>query len=179
MSDAERVLRSASERPGGHADRDDRSEPFVVGVLVRRLQHAHDVAWAAHVDATLSGLEYTVLRTISEQPRIEQGILAARVSLQRSTMADVGRRLEQRGLISRRVNPQDARSKLLELTVRGRSTLQDVDDRVPALAAALLADDEEDLSSLLRRLEDLADRWDVLGLPIEPEPAGGIVSPRP
>ena len=71
------------------------------------------------------------------------------------------------------------RSKLLELTVRGRSTLQDVDDRVPALAAALLADDEEDLSSLLRRLEDLADRWDVLGLPIEPEPAGGIVSPRP
>ena len=150
----------------------------MVGVLVRRLQHAHDMAWAAHVDETLSGLEYTVLGTIRDQPGIEQGVLAGRVSLQRSTMADVGRRLEQRGLISRQVNPRDARSKLLDLTARGRATLQDADDRVPALAAALLADDE-DPSSLLRRLEDLADRWDELGPPTEPGPSGGMVSPHP
>ena len=148
----------------------------VIGVLVRRLQHAHDLAWATHVDATLSGLEYTVLGTVRDHPGIEQGTLAGRVSLQRSTMADVGRRLEQRGLISRRINPQDARSKLIELTPAGSRTLRAAEDRVPALAAALL-DDDEDPSSLLRRLEDLADRWDVLAPPTEAGPPGGIVTP--
>ena len=178
MSEAVRVHHHAVDRPVRLPTRVDRRGSVVVGVLVRRLQHAYDVAWAMHVDATLSGLEYTVLGAIRDQPGIEQGTLAARVSLRRSTMADVGRRLEQRDLISRRVNPLDARSKLLELTAPGRSTLQDADDRVPALAAALLADDE-DPSSLLRRLEDLADRWDVLGPSLEIEPADRIVSSRP
>lgn len=140
----------------------------VVSVLVRRLQHAHDAAWDRLVGPGLRGAEHAVLVAVHHNPGIEQGTLAALVSLQRSTMADVGRRLEQRELIVRRANPFDARSKQWELTGRGEAVLHDVADRLRALDGALLADD--DAPVLLRRLAALADRWDLLGMADDADP---------
>jgi MarR family transcriptional regulator, temperature-dependent positive regulator of motility len=133
------------------------------GFLVRRLYQAYTAAWARHVDPVLTGPQYAVLTAVSAYPEVDQGSLAAVVALDRSTMADVCRRLEDRGLISRTVAPSDGRRKLLGLTAQGAEVLGGVAARVDRLEGALMRDeglapDDE----LLLRLELLSRRWETV-----------------
>ena len=129
------------------------------GFLARRLYQAYTAAWGRQVDATLTGPQYAVLATIDEHPSIDQGSLAASVALDRSTMADVCRRLEERGLIERAQAPSDGRRKLLGLTDEGRDTLHAVYARVQELDRRLLAH-QADGVALLEELAKLAATWE-------------------
>ncbi len=130
------------------------------GFLARRLHQAYTAAWGRHVDAVLTGPQYSVLATIAEHPAADQGSLAASVALDRSTMADVCRRLEQRGLIERATAPSDGRRKLLDLTASGRDTLDAVTERVRRLDDRLLAQ-HPDAVALLDELATLAATWEA------------------
>lgn len=132
------------------------------GFLARRLHQAYTAAWGRQVDAVLTGPQYAVLASIDEHPQADQGSLAASVALDRSTMADVCRRLEERGLIARAAAPSDGRRKLLELTEEGRSTLTSVHEKVRDLDARLLAH-HADSAALLDELAALAETWEHIG----------------
>lgn len=133
------------------------------GFLARRLYQAYQAAWARHVDATLTGPQFAVLVTVEVHPEVDQGTLASSVALDRSTMADVCRRLEDRGLIARRTAPSDGRRKLLTLTEAGSATLQDIGARVRSLEDELLADhDDEARRRLLDDLNGLSESWEKI-----------------
>ncbi|XHU05447.1 MarR family winged helix-turn-helix transcriptional regulator [Amycolatopsis sp. WGS_07] len=71
------------------------------GYGARRLYQAYLAAWNRHVDSVLTGPQFAVLSAVRAYPGFDQTALAKAVALDTSTMADVCRRLENRGLIVR------------------------------------------------------------------------------
>jgi DNA-binding MarR family transcriptional regulator len=132
------------------------------GFLVRRLYQAYAAAWLRHVDTALTGPQFAVMTAVAAYPRVDQGSLANCVALDRSTMADVCRRLEDRALIQRDTAPADGRRKLLSLTDEGESVLEDVTRRVARLNTRLMDGDEEvaEFTELLVLLDQLSERWE-------------------
>ncbi|NMO90578.1 MarR family winged helix-turn-helix transcriptional regulator [Actinomycetospora sp. TBRC 11914] len=132
------------------------------GFLVRRLYQAHAAAWLRHVDTALTGPQFAVMTAVQAYPRVDQGSLATCVALDRSTMADVCRRLEDRALIQRDTAPADGRRKLLSLTAQGESVLADVTRRVSRLNLRLMDGDEDTdgFAELLLALDQLSERWE-------------------
>jgi DNA-binding MarR family transcriptional regulator len=69
--------------------------------------------------ADLRPVEYATLTTLDAEPGIDQRRLAARVAIDRMSASQLVERLEERGLISRHVDPDDRRAHLLRLTPMG------------------------------------------------------------
>ena len=70
----------------------------------------------------LTPLEWGVIRYLNRhngEPDIDQAGLAARIGIDRNTASQLVDRLEQIGLLERRVNGDDRRARLLRLTSRG------------------------------------------------------------
>lgn len=132
------------------------------GYLARRLHQAYTAAWARRVDPVLTGPQYSVLVTVDAHPDLDQGSLAHTVALDRSTMADVCRRLEDRGLIARTQAPADGRRKLLGLTDDGREALARVHRRARELEQELMAEHAIDVDQLLVHLDALSRRWETV-----------------
>jgi DNA-binding MarR family transcriptional regulator len=132
------------------------------GYQVRRLHQAYLAAWVRSVDPTLTGPQFAVLTAVDAAPGNDQSAMASAVALDTSTMADVARRLERRGLIVRRTAADDGRRKLLFLTEDGERALRHADDRVRALEVRLFEHyaSGEERSRLLRELTELADHWE-------------------
>jgi DNA-binding MarR family transcriptional regulator len=78
-------------------------------------------------------------------------------------MADVARRLENRGLIVRRTAADDGRRKLLHLTEEGERTLRDANLRARRLDERLLAPfGAEQREDIMQLFTSLADHWEGL-----------------
>ena len=73
---------------------------------------------AAHQGVT--GPQRLAIRIIGRNPGISAGGLAAILHLHPSTLTEILRRLQRRGFVRRRPDPNDRRRALLDLTVRGR-----------------------------------------------------------
>jgi DNA-binding MarR family transcriptional regulator len=71
-------------------------------------------------------VQYAVLQTVANQPEIDQRSLARAVGLDTSTIAGVVDRLEARGLLQRRLSPEDRRLRLLRLQPAGVALLAEV-----------------------------------------------------
>lgn len=155
---------SAAPPGDGAAGPPDTPEPLrsAPGFLVRRLYQAHAAAWLRHVDTALTGPQFAVMTAVQAYPRVDQGSLATCVALDRSTMADVCRRLEDRALIQRDTAPADGRRKLLSLTDQGESVLAEVTRRVSRLNLRLMDTDEDadGFAELLALLDQLSERWE-------------------
>ncbi|PVZ14990.1 MarR family transcriptional regulator [Actinomycetospora cinnamomea] len=131
------------------------------GYGARRLYQAYLAAWSRHVDAVLTGPQFAVLSAIRAYPDADQTALAGAVALDTSTMADVCRRMERRGLITRHAAPHDARAKVLELTEEGAAALAEVFRRARRLDEALLEGCPAELRPHLASLfNDLGAHWE-------------------
>lgn len=62
-----------------------------------------------------------VIRIVARFPGIPAGQLAKLLHLHPSTLTGIVQRLDQRGLLRRRIDPRDARRTLLVLTGKGRA----------------------------------------------------------
>lgn len=103
-----------------------------------------------------TGAQLFVLRQIDAAPGLSIGELAARTLTGQSTVSEVVTRLVERGMVSRRANPADARQTRLQLTARGRAAVQDTEPTAQErLADGLVALDTNDREQLARALE----RW--------------------
>jgi DNA-binding MarR family transcriptional regulator len=126
------------------------------GHLIRRAEQIHTRVWAATVDGTLTSPQFAVLTALAAEGALDQATIGEMVSLDRSTMADVAQRLEQRGWVTRGRDPADGRRRVLELTPDGRSVLVRVTPLVERLGDELLGDlsetERRTLLELLGRL---------------------------
>ena len=67
---------------------------------------------------------YAVLSLVGVRGRVRLTELATDLGLPLTTASDVVRRLEARGDVRRRANPEDGRSSLFELTAAGKRAWQ-------------------------------------------------------
>jgi len=133
------------------------------GYVARRLYQSYVALWARAVDPVLTGPQFAVLTAVRAYPGVDQGSLAASVALDRSTMADVVRRMEDNGLIVRETAMHDGRRKLLYLTDEGRRRLDEVERRTRSLDQDLMRGfSAADRERWLREMTALAGHWEGL-----------------
>lgn len=105
---------------------------------LHRAKQAADAAFDGNSpDVTTS--QMLVLRAISEDDDQSQTDIVARTGIDRSTAAELIRRLVDRGLVARRRTRQDARRYALRLTDRGHDLMTASTQAAAATEAALLA----------------------------------------
>lgn len=102
--------------------------------------------------------EVVVLRMVAAEPGRSQRSLAPALQVQASHLVAVIDRLQQRGLLERRTNPNDRRAYALHLTRRGRAVLSrvmGVSQRHEAeLTGGLTEAERKTLENLLARIAE-------------------------
>nr|WP_078649347.1 MarR family transcriptional regulator [Streptomyces ochraceiscleroticus] len=124
---------------------------------MRRSLQAYTAVWQATV-GDVTPPQYAVLLTVREQPDIDQSRLGRVTGIDLATLAPLVHRLEQRDLLTRRVDPANRRRKLLRLTDDGVRALErtgPLADEVDAVALrGLTADQRASLTDALRSISD-------------------------
>lgn len=111
----------------------------------------------------LTPRQYAILLTVAQHEGLSQTSLVEKTGIDRSTLADIIRRLLKKGLIQRRRTKEDARAYAVRLTESGTRILKQVeplarrvDDRI---LAALPGQQRErfvqDLNTIVRALGTL------------------------
>lgn len=94
------------------------------GFLIRRLHQIHCALFAEEVpDATITPVQYSLLSTLEEFGELDQNSLSHRIGLERTSVAEVLPRLEDRQLIERKRSEEDGRIRLVALTADGKALL--------------------------------------------------------
>ena len=127
-------------------------ENSILDLLSRVQQVSHEMFAKTVGDDTLTSRQYAVLAAISRDEGPSQTRIVELTGIDRSTLADIVRRLLRKGLITRRRRKEDARAYALRLTAEG--------EKVLARAAPLVARVQESILGPLpasRRRELLAD----------------------
>ena len=123
------------------------------GHLLRRAVQAMNLLWDAEVSHTITSPQFAALNALYAEPNLDQRSLGQRVSLDRSTMAEVVSRLSTRGLIRTERDPRDGRRKTIMLTTRGLHTVQHLIPRTHAMTDRLVGPlDARQRDELLRLL---------------------------
>lgn len=128
-------------------------ERSAVHLLHRAGQCAADIFDGEMAEADLTPRQYAVLATVAQNEGLSQTGLVERTGIDRSTLADVVRRMLKKGLLQRRRTREDARAYAVKLTEEGwrvlklaEPTAKDVDERI--LAALPTRQREQFLSDL-------------------------------
>lgn len=110
-----------------------------VGYLIRRAQQRHVAAWTRIASSEISSVQYTILVVLDARGEASQRELCDDADLDRSTIADLVARMERKGLIARRRDPQDARRNTVSLTDAGRAERERLRPLVDQVQEALVA----------------------------------------
>ncbi len=128
------------------------------GHLIRRAQQVHYWLWNAQVSSEVTSPQFAVLYALRAEKNIDQKTLGERVSLDRSTTAEVVARLTARGLIQRFRDSRDGRRNLLRLTAAGVRTTERLIPKAVRMNRLLVsALSEREQSELLRMLNLVVD----------------------
>lgn len=123
------------------------------GHLLRRALQAMNQLWDHEVSHTITSPQFAALNALYAEPAIDQRTLGERISLDRSTMAEVVARLSARGLITTARDSQDGRRKTIRLTPKGVATLQHLIPRTHEMTRRLVgALDTKQREEMLRLL---------------------------
>jgi len=90
-----------------------------VGNLIRRAQQLHLSTWARVASPDITSAQYSILVVLDRLGEASQRELCDEVDLDRSTIADLVRRMEKADLIARRRADGDARRNVVTLTEHG------------------------------------------------------------
>ena len=94
------------------------------GYLIRRLHQIHLALFLEECKAyKVTPVQYSVLAALGNRV-LDQVSLGGELGLDRTNVADVLARLERRGLLSRRPDPDDTRARLAALTPKGKQLVQ-------------------------------------------------------
>ena len=98
------------------------------GPLIRRFHQIGLSIFAKEFkDTDTTPLQFSILWTLNLNPDIDQITLAQMVALDRTTCSNIVSRMEKKGELVRRVNPQNKRAKLVTLTAKGKKLLKEVE----------------------------------------------------
>lgn len=96
-----------------------------IHLLHRAGQCAGDLFAEEVVASGLTPRQFAVLIAISNEEGLSQTDLVERTGIDRSTLADIVRRLLKKGLVNRRRTKSDARAYAVRLSEKGRQALDD------------------------------------------------------
>ncbi len=131
-----------------------------IHLLHRAGQCAADIFTAEMAGLDLTPRQFAVLLTVSKNEGLSQTDLVMLTGIDRSTLADIVRRMLKKGLLQRRRTREDARAYAVKLTDEGMRILaealpkvQSVDERIlkaltPEQQATLVADLKKIVDSL-------------------------------
>lgn len=138
-----------------------RLERSPVHLLHRAGQCAGEVFAAEMTAGELTPRQYAVLVTVAQHEGLSQTGLVERTGIDRSTLADVVRRMLKKGLLQRRRTKEDARAYAVKLTDEGRQLLQTTESQANRVDSRIL----EALPSRQREqfVEDLTAIVEALG----------------
>jgi MarR family transcriptional regulator, temperature-dependent positive regulator of motility len=123
------------------------------GHLLRRAVQAMNVLWDEEVSHTITSPQFAALNALYSKPGMDQRTLGRRISLDRSTVAEVVARLSARGLIRTERDARDGRRKVIKLTNKGLSALRQLIPRTHVMTGRLVgALDAPGQAELLRLL---------------------------
>ncbi|WP_369125684.1 MarR family winged helix-turn-helix transcriptional regulator [Catenulispora rubra] len=125
--------------------------------LMRLALQEHAARWQEALP-NLTKPQYAVLRAIGEQPGIEQSAVSTAAGTDKATLAAILQRLEDRGLLTRAVDPTDRRRRLIHLTPAGEKEIGATFPQVAEVDAQLLERltprERDQLQRLLAKLTD-------------------------
>jgi len=123
------------------------------GHLLRRALQVMNQLWEEEVSPSITSPQFAALNALYAGSRIDQRTLGERISLDRSTMAEVVSRLSARGLIRAERDARDGRRKTITLTGKGLACVQQLIPRTHAMTDRLVgALDPDERAELLRLL---------------------------
>jgi len=138
----------------------DRLGRSPIHLLHRAGQCAGDIFHAEMQDGDLTPRQLAVLVTVAQNEGLSQTGLVDRTGIDRSTLADIVRRMQKKGLLHRKRTKEDARAYAVRLTDEGRRVLRAaeplarrVDERV--LEALPTRQREQFIDDLLAIVETL------------------------
>ncbi len=146
-----------------------RSGPLDVSALhlLHRAGQCAEVLFTNEAGKTdLTPRQYAILATVNQQPDISQTGLVEQTGVDRSTLADIVRRLVKKGLLQRKRTRRDARMYAVRLTSKGLSALNSLKPaaaRVDQRLLSVLKSDQrssfiEALGEIVRAMNRAANR---------------------
>lgn len=127
---------------------------FYTGFLIRRAQQRHIYLWQRIVSGEISSPQFGVMSNLQTNPGLSQVDLCVALDLDRSTIADMVRRLVGKRLIERLFDPSDKRKYRLFLSDLGKSEFKRLEPKVRELDKVLTGNlshrDNVELSRLLK-----------------------------
>jgi DNA-binding MarR family transcriptional regulator len=135
--------------------------------LHRDGQCAGEIFHAEMRDGDLTPRQLAVLVTVAQNEGVSQTGLVDRTGIDRSTLADIVRRMQKKGLLQRRRTKEDARAYAVKLTDEGKRVLRSaeplarrVDDRIldalPSKQRELFIDELQSIVATLQKMSSSA-----------------------
>ena len=144
----------AGQTPGSRARLWERP-----GHLVRRLHQIHVAMFLeACGEFGITPIQYAVMTTLLNRPGADQVTVARDAGIDRTNVADVLSRLEQRGIVVRETSKEDRRQRIARLSSKGDRIARDMENaslRAQArFVAPLSAAKRKQFMSLMTELVD-------------------------
>ena len=135
------------------------------GFLIRRLtQIGQAIFFDLCKSESITPLQVGMLTALSMNPWLDQKAIGRELSLDRTTTAEVLKRLVDKGLVETRVNPDDRRSRLSVITKEGLNLINDLQESIhrsqELLIEPLPPDDRAVFMKLLAQLVDAHEKLD-------------------
>ncbi len=135
------------------------------GFLIRRLtQIGQAIFFDLCKSESLTPLQVGMLTALSMNPWLDQKAIGRELALDRTTTAEVLKRLGDKGLVETRVNPDDRRSRLSVITKEGLKLINDLQESIhlsqELLVEPLSPDDRIIFMKLLAQLVDAHENMD-------------------
>ena len=109
------------------------------GHLLRRAQQISVSIFYDEMGSELTPVQYAMLSTLARHPGSDQVSLAGLAAVDTSTGATVCARLEEKGLLERKVIPHNRRQRALSITAEGERLLVALEGGAQRLRQRLLA----------------------------------------
>jgi DNA-binding MarR family transcriptional regulator len=149
------ISKKVVKRHMDHIPKHQQIEQFVASFysIFRYMKRSQ---WSEPNTNGITRTQWTILRNLWQHERCTVGQLAEWLEVRSSTMSQMLDRLELAGLVYREADKQDARTKIIQLTVEGNATYRKLKDaRVELLAepfAHLKDEEQEQLVVLMAKL---------------------------
>ena len=110
------------------------------GYLVRRLHQIHVAIFLEECAAFgITPVQYAVMTALLNRPGADQVTIARDAGIDRTNVADVLARLDQRGLVTRETSRTDRRQRIAALTPEGERIARDMEHASLAAQARFIA----------------------------------------
>lgn len=129
------------------------------GFLIRRMNQIGAALFYDDCQSeSITPMQIGMLTALSMNPWLDQKALARELSLDRTTTAEVLKRLGEKGLVETRVNPDDRRSRLSVITKKGLKLYHDLQGSIQRSQERLLEPlSPEDRVLFMKLLSELVD----------------------